>query len=138
MLDIHLRLSTTDLDQIDHSLLDFIRKSGAKAIVLIHRNGSCIARKGSVSEFDANALSALIAGSYSSSSKTGKLVCDKESSVLFHQGKKGHVYNVVVDNSCILSILFDDRTTTEMVRLYSDETTKQIEAVVKKNIRPTE
>ena len=52
-----------------------------------------------------------------------------EFSVLFHQGKKDHIHMSLVGERSILAVIFDDRTTIGMVRLYAKETADELAKV---------
>jgi len=58
------------------------------------------------------------------------LVGEPEFSVLFHQGKKDHIHISLVGERGILAILFDDRTTIGMVRLYARETADRVQELM--------
>ena len=59
-------------------------------------------------------------------SEIAKLVGETEFSVLFHQGKKDHIHMSLVGDRSIMVVIFDDRTTIGMVRLYAKEITIEL------------
>ena len=119
-----LILTKTDITQIHRSLLQMLKQSEAKCAILVDVDGKCLAKKGFTQNVDTDALAALIAGSFASTRAMAKLVGESDFSVLFHQGEKEHIHNVLVDDDTILTVVFDDRTTIGMVRLYSKECAK--------------
>ncbi|MBD3257433.1 roadblock/LC7 domain-containing protein, partial [candidate division GN15 bacterium] len=78
---------------------------------------------------DTTALAALLAGSFASTKEIAKLVGEPEFSVLFHQGKKDHIHMTIVGERSIMAVIFDDRTTIGMVRLYAKETANELATV---------
>ena len=126
-----LVLDQPSLDQLHGALVTLLRESEAKCAVLVDQDGQCITKKGFTQHLDTDALAALVAGSFASTRAMAKLVGENEFTVLFHQGAKDSIHNVLVDESTILSVIFDDRTTLGMVRLYAEElTTKLTSALV--------
>ncbi|MFW9842790.1 MAG: roadblock/LC7 domain-containing protein, partial [Candidatus Thorarchaeota archaeon] len=65
-------------------------------------------------------------GSFASTKEIARLVGETEFSVLFHQGKKDHIHMSLVGERSILAVIFDDRTTIGMVRLYAKETADEL------------
>lgn len=111
MANSPLILTKTDITQIHRALLQMLKQSEAKCAILVDVDGKCLAKKGFTQNVDTDALAALIAGSFSSTRAMAKLVGEADFSVLFHQGEKEHIHNVLVDDDTILTVVFDDRTT---------------------------
>jgi hypothetical protein len=55
-----------------------------------------------------------------------KLLGEEHFSCLFHQGERDNIQLSLVGDRTLLTILFDDRTTVGMVRLYANETCKKL------------
>ena len=133
-------LSNEDQQDINKILLNMLRSAEAKCALLVGQDGQCISKRGFTKKLDTDALSALIAGSFASTREMAKLVGETDFSVLFHQGAKDHIHNILVDDETILTIIFDDRTTLGMIRLYSKEAAKKLRGILKrtKTRQPTE
>jgi predicted regulator of Ras-like GTPase activity (Roadblock/LC7/MglB family) len=71
-------------------------------------------------------LAALLAGSFASTKEIARLVGESEFSVLFHQGKKDHIHMSLIGDRSIMAVVFDDRTTIGMVRLYAKESSVEL------------
>lgn len=127
-----LILTKTEITQIHRTLLQMLKQSEAKCAILVDADGKCLAKKGFTQNIDTDALAALIAGSFASTRAMAKLVGESDFSVLFHQGEKDHIHNILVDDDTILTIIFDDRTTIGMVRLYSKESAKAMRETLDK------
>lgn len=125
-----LILTKIEITQIHKSLLQMLKQSEAKCAILVDTDGKCLAKKGFTQSIDTDALAALIAGSFASTRAMAELVGEKDFSVLFHQGEKDHIHNILVDDNTILTVIFDDRTTIGMVRLYSKEGAKQLKGIL--------
>lgn len=114
------------IDRINTALLRLLKKAEAKCAILADKDGHLITRQGFTQTLDTTALAALLAGSFASTREIARLVGEPEFSVLFHQGVRDHIHICLVGERCILAIVFDDRTTIGMVRLYAKETADRL------------
>jgi predicted regulator of Ras-like GTPase activity (Roadblock/LC7/MglB family) len=111
-----------------------LKGAEAKCALLVDKDGHLITRQGFTHSLDTTALAALLAGSFASTKEIAKLVGEPEFSVLFHQGKKDHIHMCIVGERSILAVIFDDRTTIGMVRLYAKETAQELTKIFNENI----
>ena len=109
------------IEKINQLLTKLIKGAEAKCALLVDKDGHLITRQGFTHSLDTTALAALLAGSFASTKEIARLVGEPEFSVLFHQGKRDHIHINLVGERSILVIIFDDRTTIGMVRLYAKE-----------------
>lgn len=114
------------IDRINAALLRLLKKAEAKCAILADKDGHLITRQGFTQSLDTTALAALLAGSFASTREIARLVGEPEFSVLFHQGVRDHIHICLVGERYILAIVFDDRTTIGMVRLYAKETADRL------------
>ncbi|MEW6356699.1 MAG: roadblock/LC7 domain-containing protein [Planctomycetota bacterium] len=119
-----------DIERINGVLDEFMRLSGAKCSLLIDKEGHMIAKRGDTLTFDMETISALAAGSFAATKEMAKLLGEEEFSVLFHQGKRDSLQLVLVGDRMLMAIVFDDRTTIGMVRLYAKEATEHLTQVL--------
>ena len=119
-----------DMDKIYEVLDEFMRLSGAKCALLIDKEGHLICRRGTTQTYDTETISALAAGSFAATREMAKLLGEEEFSVLFHQGKRDSIQLAIVGDRMLLAIVFDDRTTIGMIRLYGREAAEQLSAVI--------
>jgi predicted regulator of Ras-like GTPase activity (Roadblock/LC7/MglB family) len=118
-----------ELEQIDRVLSKLVKEAEAKCALLVDKDGHLITRQGFTHSLDTTALAALLAGSFASTKEIARLVGEPEFSVLFHQGRRDHIHISIVGDRTILVVIFDDRTTIGMVRLYAKETGEQLDKV---------
>jgi len=144
MSDDSLIIYEEQIGQIDALISKMLKGAEAKCALLVDKDGHLITRQGFTHSLDTTALAALLAGSFASTKEIAKLVGEPEFSVLFHQGKKDHIHMSLVGERSILVVLFDDRTTIGMVRLYAKETAvaltgvfEQIKQNAQDNAQPT-
>jgi predicted regulator of Ras-like GTPase activity (Roadblock/LC7/MglB family) len=118
------------IKQIDKALMRIIKESEAKCALLVDKDGHLITRQGFTHTLDTTALAALLAGSFASTKEIARLVGEPEFSVLFHQGKRDHIHISLIGERSILVIIFDDRTTIGMVRLYAKEVGESLKEIL--------
>jgi len=122
MSDDSLIIYEEEINQIEALISKMLKGAEAKCALLVDKDGHLITRLGFTHSLDTTALAALLAGSFASTKEIARLVGEPEFSVLFHQGKKDHIHMSIVGDRSILVVIFDDRTTIGMVRLYAKET----------------
>ncbi len=118
------------IEKIEEALKRLIKDAQAKCVLLVDKDGHLITRQGFTQSLDTTALAALLAGSFASTREIARLVGEPEFSVLFHQGKKDHIHITLVGERTILAVIFDDRTTIGMVRLYAKEISEDLERIL--------
>ncbi|MCB9870686.1 MAG: roadblock/LC7 domain-containing protein [Planctomycetes bacterium] len=124
-----LQFYKEDVERIDKILNEFLRLSGAKCALLIDKEGHMVTKRGEVRTIDMDTISALVAGSFAATKEMARLLGEDEFTALFHQGERDNIQLSLVGDRTLLTILFDDRTTVGMVRLYASETAKKLAEV---------
>lgn len=132
MADDSLIIYEEEINQIESFISKMLKGCEAKCALLVDKDGHLITRQGFTHSLDTTALAALLAGSFASTKEIARLVGEPEFSVLFHQGKKDHIHMSLVGDRSILVVIFDDRTTIGMVRLYAKETSIELAKVFEK------
>lgn len=118
-----------DIDAIGKALSAFLGNANARCALLVDKDGHMVAKEGNSSTCDMDTISALVAGSFAATKQMAKLLGEEEFSVMFHQGKKDNIQLSVVGARTILAVIFDDRTTLGMVRLYSRQVSSKLAKV---------
>ena len=126
----YLVIYKEEIEEIERVLNQLVKNSQAKCALLVDKDGHLITRQGFTHSLDTTALAALLAGSFASTKEIARLVGEPEFSVLFHQGKKDHIHVCLVGERSILAVIFDDRTTLGLVRLYAKETAEKLAEVL--------
>jgi predicted regulator of Ras-like GTPase activity (Roadblock/LC7/MglB family) len=115
-----------DLEKIDRMLDEFIKLSKSKCVLLIDKDGHMVTKVGSTTDYDTDTISALVAGSFAATKEMARILGEEEFSLMFHQGAKDNIQLSLVGERTIIAVIFDDRTTVGMVRLYSNEVSKKL------------
>jgi len=121
-----LVLYKEDIEIIGKSLNAFLKNANAQCALLVDKDGHLVTKEGQSATFDVDTISALVAGSFAATKQMAKLLGEEEFSIMFHQGKKDNIQLSVVGDRTILAVIFDDRTTLGMVRLYSSQVSAKL------------
>ena len=110
-----------DIEIIGKNLNIFLKNSNSQCALLVDKDGHLVTKSGEASTYDMDTISALVAGSFAATKQMAKLLGEEEFSIMFHQGKKDNIQLSLVGDRTILAIIFDDKTTLGMVRLYAGQ-----------------
>ena len=120
-----------DIEVIGKSLSVFLKNANAQCALLVDKDGHLVTKEGESATFDLDTISALVAGSFAATKQMAKLLGEEEFALMFHQGKKDNIQLSLVGERTILAVIFDDRTTLGMVRLYSSQVAAKLGQVFK-------
>ena len=119
----------SEMARIEGVLEEFLELSKAKSAMLVDKDGHLITKRGHTGEFDTDTISALVAGSFAATKEVARMLGEDEFSVLFHQGRKGNIQLALIGDRTLAAIVFDDRTTVGLVRLYAADMVRKLEAI---------
>jgi len=119
-----------DIDRLNRVLAHLLSSASATFVLLVHKDGNLLANQGYTRAFDTTALAALAAGSYAATRAIAQLIGESEFTVLFHKGKNDNIHISLVDEDCILVLVFDDRTNPGMIRIESEKAIKAINVIL--------
>lgn len=108
-----------DIETIGRSLQAFLKNANARCALIVDRDGHLVTREGESGSYDIDTISALVAGSVAATRQMATLLGEEEFAIMFHQGRKDSIQLSLVGERTILAVIFDDRTTLGMVRLYA-------------------
>lgn len=115
-----------EMTRIREVLNDLLRLSNASCALLVDKEGHLVAQHGNAEALSADTISALVAGSFAATREMARLLGEDEFSVMFHQGQRDNIQLNLVGDRTILTVIFDDRTTVGMVRLYANEASARL------------
>jgi predicted regulator of Ras-like GTPase activity (Roadblock/LC7/MglB family) len=118
-----------DIEIIGKSLNTFLKNANAQCAILVDKDGHMVTKEGESSTYDMDTISALVAGSFAATKQMAKLLGEEEFALMFHQGKKDNIQLSLVGERTILAVIFDERTTLGMVRLYSSQVSSKLSQV---------
>lgn len=117
---------TKDIELINKVLQMFLKRSQAKCVLLIDKDGHQITTCGETESYEMDSICTLLAGTFAATREWARLLGEEEFSVLFHQGKRDSIQVTLVGDRALLAVVFDDRTQLGLVRLMSNEVAKKM------------
>lgn len=112
-----------DIQLVTQTLVTFLKNAKARCVLLVDKDGHLITKEGDSSTLDMDTLVALVAGSFAATKQMARLLGEKKSSIMFHQGEKDNIQLSLVGERTLLAVIFDEKTTLGMVRLYASQVT---------------
>lgn len=112
--DIILR--PEDLFQLNLSLTSILDSSQSEIVLLINKSGRLISYQAETSAYDAISISALVSGSFASSSSVANLIGETEFSSMYQAGSKMNLFLIQVDSNNILTVIFSKRSNLKKVK----------------------
>lgn len=115
-----------DIDRLNAVLVPLVAKSKLLLAVLINRDGRLLTYHGNLEQLDIVSLGALVAGNTASTLAIANLVGETEFNTMFHQGKDKSIYINGIDENTFLSVVFDDQTNIDRVKVFIRQFEKQL------------
>ena len=120
-----------DIDRLNTVLGPLVVKSKLLLAVLINRDGRILTHQGGLEHVDIVSLAALVAGNTASTLAIANLVGETEFSTMYHQGKDKNIYIDAIDENTFLSVVFDDQTNIDRVKVFIRQFERQIKEALK-------
>ena len=120
-----------DMTRIERLLDQFLQTASAKCALLVDKDGHLVTKSGEAGSYDMDTISALVAGSFAATKQMATLLGEEEFSIMFHQGKKDNIQLSLVGDRTILAVIFDEKTTLGMVRLYANQVSSKLLSIFK-------
>ncbi|MBN2036797.1 MAG: roadblock/LC7 domain-containing protein [Chitinispirillaceae bacterium] len=115
-----------DIERLNMVLGPLVVKAKLLLAVCINRDGRVLTHQGSLEQVDIVSLAALVAGNTASTLAIANLVGETEFSTMYHQGKDKNVYIDAIDDNTFLSVVFDDQTNIDRVKVFIRQFERQL------------
>jgi predicted regulator of Ras-like GTPase activity (Roadblock/LC7/MglB family) len=115
-----------DIERLNTVLTPLVTKSKLLLAVLINRDGRVLTHQGNLGQVDIVSLAALVAGNTASTLAIANLVGEAEFSAMYHQGKDKNIYIDSIDDNTFLSVVFDDQTNIDRVKVFIRQFERQL------------
>jgi predicted regulator of Ras-like GTPase activity (Roadblock/LC7/MglB family) len=118
------------LDQarvLESALGDLVFEAEAAAVILSDLGGNVFASTRGPEGFGLDTLSALAAGSFAATRELARQMGESEFQSVYHHGEHTSIYIHGVASACLLTVIFDNQTTTVgLVKLYAGNLLRRI------------
>jgi len=122
------QLLEEDIQQIDATLRELLKKSDASTALLIDQGGFLITSQGDPGDFDLTSIAALSCGAYMATQTIAGLVDETSFSSVYQQGEKHSVFITAINEQCQVVVIFESRVGVGVVKYYSTALTETIAA----------
>jgi predicted regulator of Ras-like GTPase activity (Roadblock/LC7/MglB family) len=119
-----------DIDQINATLLSFVKKANAQCCLVIDREGHMVAKQGFLAKLDSTALAALVAGSFATTREVARQLGETEFRVLFHQGAQHSIQITMLGERTLQVAVFASSIKPGMIQVFCKELASQLEAIL--------
>jgi predicted regulator of Ras-like GTPase activity (Roadblock/LC7/MglB family) len=100
------QLQCEDMQVMDGSLDELLRKTDATAALIIDRGGPLVTERGQTKEFDTTTMAALAAGSFSATQAIAERVGESDFSSVYQQGTRHSILVSMIDESLLMILIF--------------------------------
>lgn len=127
--DTSLVLYAEDVERMNRLLDEFLRLSSARLSFLVDRTGRVITRRGQDLRLDVETLGALAAGTFAATREMARLVGEEQFAGMTQQGQRTQMHLARVEDRTLFAVIFDEKTTLGMVKLYAGEAARRLATV---------
>jgi predicted regulator of Ras-like GTPase activity (Roadblock/LC7/MglB family) len=126
-----ISVSKEKIDELEGLLADFSAQSNTVWALLISGTGHLVVQRGFVYSFDVLSISALACGIFNSTMELARLIGEKRFKEFLQEGKAISLYYIGVSEDFILVSMFDDRTIPGVVKVASEEFSRNAQKVLR-------
>jgi predicted regulator of Ras-like GTPase activity (Roadblock/LC7/MglB family) len=126
-----ISVSKEKIDELEGLLANFSAQSNTNWALLISGTGHLVIQRGFVYSFDVLSISALACGVFNSTQELARLVGEKRFKEFLQEGKAISLYYISVSEDFILVSMFDDRTIPGVVKVASEEFSRNAQKVLR-------
>lgn len=111
---------------LENALADLVFEAEAAAAILSDIGGNVFASTRGPEGFGLDTLSALAAGSFAATRELARQMGESEFQSVYHQGENTSIYIQGIAGASLLTVIFDNQTTTVgLVKLYAGKLLQQ-------------
>lgn len=103
---------------------DLIRRSDARAALLVEKAGYLIHQSGDREAFDATQVATLASNAFNATQFMASLLNEEKFSGMFQQGEQASTLILNIDENFLLVVVFNAIQSVGMIRFYADDTIK--------------
>lgn len=123
--------------KIQATLLDLVIRAEAEAAFLCDHGGNILAQSTTEQYMHEENIAALAAGSFYATRELARLIGEPEFRYIFHRGDKTSIYMQNTARDMLLMVVFGKESNPGLVKLYADETSRELEAVLQDMADPS-
>jgi predicted regulator of Ras-like GTPase activity (Roadblock/LC7/MglB family) len=125
-----LSVSKEKIMELEALLNNFCAQSNTVWALLLSNTGHLVIQKGFLYSFDVLTISALACGIFNSTMELARIVGEKKFDEFLQEGRMVSIYYINVSSDFILVSMFDDRTIPGVVKVASEDFSRQANQVL--------
>ena len=126
-----ITLTDVQIEELEKLLSDFYSQTNVIWSILVTSSGHLLVQRGFTRAFDVFSIAALTCNIFNSTMELAHIIGEKNFSEFLQEGDRVSLYYAALDGNYLLVSLFDDRTIPGVVRVASEEFTKNIKNVLR-------
>uniref|UniRef100_A0A7V1EGW4 Roadblock/LC7 domain-containing protein n=1 Tax=candidate division WOR-3 bacterium TaxID=2052148 RepID=A0A7V1EGW4_UNCW3 len=126
-----ITLTNAQIDKLEKLLGDFYSQTNVIWSMLITSSGHLLVQRGFTRSFDVLTIAALTCNIFNSTMELAHIIGEKNFFELLQEGGRTSLYYVAFDGDYLLVSLFDDRTIPGVVKVASEEFTKNVKSILR-------
>ena len=120
------QLSEEDIRKLNEALQEFLTETEATVALIIDKAGFLLTHQGREANLDLITLSALASGAFMASQSIAGLVQETDFNHTVLQGGRLSLFTTIVDQHCLLLVLYPSQTGLGVVKYYSGRTINRL------------
>jgi predicted regulator of Ras-like GTPase activity (Roadblock/LC7/MglB family) len=120
------QLQSEDMQVMDGSLDELLRKTDATAALIIDRGGPLVTERGQTKEFDTTTMAALAAGSFSATQAIAERVGETDFTSVYQQGSRHSILVSMIDDALLMVLVFRAELGVGIMKHYAKTAVEKI------------
>jgi predicted regulator of Ras-like GTPase activity (Roadblock/LC7/MglB family) len=120
------QLIEEDVQRLDDELRELLEKTDATTALIIDKGGFLISSQGDDRQFDLTTIAALASGAFMANQTIANLVHETNFNSVYQQGEKFSMFANLVDEYCLLAVIFKAQVSVGVVKYYAVPAAKRV------------
>jgi predicted regulator of Ras-like GTPase activity (Roadblock/LC7/MglB family) len=120
------QLIEEDVQQLEESLRELLEKTDATTALIMDKGGFLISHQGDTRQFDLTTIAALASGAYMANQTIANLIHETNFNSVYQQGEKFSMLAMVVDEHCLLGVIFKAQVGVGVVKYFAGPAVQKI------------
>ena len=122
------QLIEEDVQRLEELLRELLENTGATTALIIDKGGFLISHQGDTRQFDLTTIAALASGAYMANQTIANLIHETNFNSVYQQGEKFSMFVILVDEHCLLSVIFKAQVSVGVVKYFATPAVELIAA----------
>jgi predicted regulator of Ras-like GTPase activity (Roadblock/LC7/MglB family) len=120
------QLIEEDIQRLEEVLRELLENSDGTTALIIDKGGFLISSQGDSRQFDLTTIAALASGAYMANQTIANLIHETNFNNVYQQGEKFSMFVNLVDEHCLLVVIFKAQLSVGAVKYFAEPAAKHI------------